>query len=482
MALVSSGQIVATKYELVRFLGRGSMGEVWVARHRGLGAEVALKMLLPSTGEDAVEDPETAAARFRFEARIAARLSRKTRHIVRVTDQGDDGGLPYLVMELLEGQTLDKRLLSRGTLPPAEVASIVGQIARALQEAHAEGVMHRDLKPANIFLAKDEDGRLLVKLLDFGIARATRTLNTGPIRVTAHGIVFGTPGYMSPEQAFAPQVDYRCDLWALATVAYEALAGELPVPGARCEELMANLHDGRIVPVHARNANLPQGLAAFFDRAFAAAAEWRFADASELARAFEQAVDESRATGAGPTAPVPTIRLHTAPMPNAPPRPVPSPRPRGAWSRLVLAGPAAAIAALVMTLGWWRTPAASQAAPRSPSSSTDHAPEPPEFVGALTGMAAAVLPHPGVPPQEDGPSAPPPPPPPPAPPDLPDAGAPLRSTPSRVVERFRPPAKDVWLAPVQPTPHPAPPAPRSPAPPPPSAPVPLATVDRSAVF
>jgi eukaryotic-like serine/threonine-protein kinase len=470
MALVSAGQIVATKYELVRFLGRGSMGEVWVARHRGLGEEVALKMLLPSTSEDAVEDPETAAARFRFEARIAARLSRKTRHIVRVTDHGDDGGLPYLVMELLEGQTLDKRLLSWGTLPPAEVAAIVAQIARALEEAHAEGVMHRDLKPANIFLAKDEDGRLLVKLLDFGIARATRALTTGSIRVTAHGIVFGTPGYMSPEQAFAPQVDYRCDLWALATVAYEALAGELPVPGARCEELLANLHDGRIVPVHARNAHLPQGLAAFFDRAFAAAAEWRFADASELARAFEQAIDESRATGAGPTAPVPTMPLQTAPMPNAPPRrPMPSPRPprpRGAWSRLVLAGPAVAIAALAMTLGWWRTPAASQAAPRSPSSTTDPAPE---LAGAMPGMASAVLPQPAVPPQEDAPSAPPPPPP---PPELPDASAPLRNSPPRVLERSRPPAKDAPSAPVRATPPPAPP----------SAPAPLATVDRSAVF
>ncbi len=446
------------------------MGEVWVARHRGLGAEVALKMLLPSTGEDAVEDPETAAARFRFEARIAARLSRKTRHIVRVTDHGDDGGLPYLVMELLEGQTLDKRLLSRGTLPPADVASIVAQIARALEEAHAEGVMHRDLKPANIFLAKDEDGRLLVKLLDFGIARATRTLNTGSIRVTAHGIVFGTPGYMSPEQAFAPQVDYRCDLWALATVAYEALAGELPVPGARCEELLANLHDGRIVPVHARNADLPRGLAAFFDRAFAASVEWRFADASELARAFEQAVDESRAIGVGPTVPVPTIPMQTAPMANAPlHRPMPSPRPRGAWSRLVLAGPAVAIAALVMTLGWWRTPAASQAAARSPSSSTHHAPEPPEFVEAMPGMASAVFP------QEDASPSPPP------PPDLPDASAPLRSAPSRVVERPRPPAKDASLAPVQRSPAPGPPATPPPAPPSP-VPVPPATVDRSAVF
>ena len=441
------------------------MGEVWVARHRGLGAEVALKMLLPSTGEDAVEDPETAAARFRFEARIAARLSRKTRHIVRVTDQGDDGGLPYLVMELLDGQTLDKRMLLRGTLPPAEVASIVAQIARALEEAHAEGVMHRDLKPANIFLAKDEDGRLLVKLLDFGIARATRALNTGPIRVTAHGIVFGTPGYMSPEQAFAPKVDCRCDLWALATVAYEALAGDLPVPGARCEELLANLHDGRIVPVHARNPALPQGLAAFFDRAFAAAVEWRFAGASELARAFERAIDPSQAPEAGPTAPVPTVRLRTEPMAAAPALP---PRrwirSRRTWSQLALAGPAMAIAVLVATS--WRTPAASLAASRSLSSPTERQRE---TAAAMDGMPSWSSR------QDDGPAAPAPRPPQPEPPD---ASAPRPSAPAPVVESSRPPAKGAALAPIRPIPLPTPPAPSAPPAVPPSP----AGVDRSAVF
>ena len=463
MAVVSAGQIVAAKYELVRFLGRGSMGEVWIARHRGLGEEVALKMLLPSAGDDAVEDPATAAARFRFEARIAARLSRKTRHIVRVTDHGDDDGLAYLVMELLEGQTLDRRLLScGGTLPPAEVASIVAQIARALREAHAEGVMHRDLKPANVFLARDEDGRLLVKVLDFGIARATRTLSTVPIRATASGVVFGTPGYMSPEQAFAPKVDCRCDLWALATIAYEALTGELPVPGTHCDELLANLHDGRLVPVHARDAALPPGLAAFFNRAFAASVEWRFADASELARAFERAINPSCAHEAGPIAPVPTVRLRTEPMAKAPAlRRRGWTRPRRTWSQLALAGAAIAIAALVATS--WRTPAASLAASRSLSSPTGGPREP---AAATVGMPS------WSPRQDEDPAAP-------APQSDPsDASAPRPSARPRLLERSRPPAKEASLAPVRPIPLPIPQAQSAPAAAPPSP----AGIDRSAVF
>jgi serine/threonine protein kinase len=462
MGLVSAGQIVGTKYELVRFLGRGSMGEVWVARHRGLGEDVAIKLLLPSSSGDAPEDPATAAARFRFEARVAARLSRKTRHIVRVTDHGDEGSLPYLVMELLEGQALDKRLLSRGTLPPAEVASIVAQIARALREAHVEGVIHRDLKPANVFLAKDEDGGLLVKLLDFGIARATRTLHTTPMLVTANGIVFGTPGYMSPEQAFAPRVDYRCDLWALATVAYEALAGDLPVPGLRCEELLANLHDRRIVPVHARNSELPQGLASFFDRAFAAGVEQRFADVSELARAFEQAIDPSPTRAARPPAPVPTLRLRTVPMASRPaPRAVPSPGPRRTPSRLAVIAPAVAIAALLVAAAAWRAPTESAAASRSRSLSTHEEPEHPVvFAADLSSVplreesSTGSLPLPG----------------------LPDASTPVRGSLPRVVGRSHPPT-EAPSTPVRPTPPPGPSAPS-----PSAVPASPAAIDKSAVF
>jgi serine/threonine protein kinase len=467
MSPVSVGQIVGAKYELVRFLGRGSMGEVWIASHRGLGTDVAVKLLLPTSDDDLAEDHATAAARFHFEARIAARLSRKTRHIVRVTDHGDESGLPYLVMELLEGETLARRLLSRGTLSPGDVAAMVAQIARALREAHADGVVHRDLKPANLFLAQDEDGDLLVKVLDFGIARATRTLHTAPMRATAHGLVFGTPGYMSPEQAFAPNVDYQCDLWALATVAYEALTGDLPLAGTRCEELLANLHDRRIVPVHARNAELPQGLTPFFERAFAAPIERRFADASDLARAFEQAIGPSRARGGASTARLPE-GLPSRPVAVASDLPVASmrsSRPQRAWGRLALAGPAALIAALVATALAWRAPADSLATSRSPSRSTD---EPAEQAGLATAM-------PWQPSQDDASPAF-------APldraPSEPDAGAPTRGAAARAVEKSHaPPVIEALHRPVSPT-LASPPVPSTPA----AAPPPRATVDRSAVL
>src|SRR5579863_2296418 len=122
MAPIEAGYVLGGKYELVRLLGRGSMGEVWVAHHRSLGEDVALKVLSPAPECVGFEDGGTASARFRFEARTAARLSRRTRHIVRVTDHGEEHGLAYLAMELLEGQTLDKRLLLRGTLAPADLA------------------------------------------------------------------------------------------------------------------------------------------------------------------------------------------------------------------------------------------------------------------------------------------------------------------------------------------------------------------------
>src|SRR5262249_6457633 len=159
-----------------------------------------------------------------LEAQIAAKLSRKTRHIVSVSDHGEEDGFAYLVMELLEGESLEQRVERIGTLNLPETVAIVSQITRALSLAHEEGIFHRDLKPANVWLGKDEDGRLLVKLLDFGIARSIKPFRTRSPFATSKDMVLGTPSYMSPEQARGlDTLDYRCDLWALAVVAYEAL-------------------------------------------------------------------------------------------------------------------------------------------------------------------------------------------------------------------------------------------------------------------
>src|SRR5215472_652021 len=231
---VEPGHVIGGKFELVRLLGRGSMGEVWVAHHRTLGENVALKLLtMEEEGGGGVdENPSAAAARFRFEAQIAARLSRKTRHIVQVTDHGEENGVAYLVMELLDGQTLDTVLEKSGRLTPEMAADIVLQTARGLTQAHTDGVFHRDLKPANVFLTTDEEGRRLVKVLDFGIARAIHAHRVRGAFATAKGFVYGTPAYMSPEQAVASsKLDHRCDVWALAVIAYEALTGHLPADG-----------------------------------------------------------------------------------------------------------------------------------------------------------------------------------------------------------------------------------------------------------
>ncbi len=295
------GRVIAGKYELKRPIGRGSMGEVWIAHHRTLDYDVAVKLLCRPSDSARSDDASASAARFLREAQVAARLSRKTRHIVRVTDHGEENGLAYFVMELLSGRTLESRLMHYGHMPLAEVADVVTQVARALTEAHAEGIVHRDLKPANIFLAHDEDGALLVKLLDFGVARATEATTTGPRLVTVPGVLFGTPGYMSPEQLrMPPAVNLYCDLWALATVAYELLTGDLPVAGVDPVELDANLRARRLIPISKRMPQLPSSLDAFFQKAFAERPEERYASASDLARAFERAAKRADGVDTGP--------------------------------------------------------------------------------------------------------------------------------------------------------------------------------------
>ncbi len=368
---IEGGYVISGKYQLVRLLGRGSMGEVWIAHHRTLGEDVAVKLLAPAYAASETESYPTASARFRFEAQVAARLSRKTRHIVRVTDHGEeDGEAPaYLVMELLAGQTLERRLASYGDMTPTEVLELVAQIARALECAHAESVVHRDLKPANVFLARDEDGGRLVKLLDFGIARVTRTQRMPSPFSTGEGIIFGTPGYMSPEQACGSRLDARVDLWALATVAYEALTGELPLRGTHVHELIGNLHRGEIVPIHERNPALPAGLAGFFRRAFEPRIEHRFASASELASSFAQAIATPGAARER-TAPMPAprgLRGDTLPMavasPSAPKPPSRSQRPPGA----PLAGVSAVALVTLVATGLLRTRSSGGMTPVSSS-------------------------------------------------------------------------------------------------------------------
>jgi len=308
------GHVLDEKYELLRWLASGAMGEVWVARHRTLGESVAIKVLFRSYDP---YDCGASSARFLLEARIAARLSTRTAHVVRVTDFGHYGSRPYLVMELLDGETLESEL-GRGPLQPQRVAEIVSQVARALTLAHADGILHRDIKPANVFLARDEHGALLVKLLDFGIACShDGRLATHP-RITADGLALGTPAYMSPEQVFAASdVDLQCDLWALAATAFEALTGELPVHGRNVRELFLNLLGGRVSAIRRKHQGVPESLCPFFERAFAKRAVDRYESAAAMATAFARAATEGVGTArmaATSARPVDrTVRMVSAP-------------------------------------------------------------------------------------------------------------------------------------------------------------------------
>ncbi|MEY2935810.1 MAG: hypothetical protein RL033_6559, partial [Pseudomonadota bacterium] len=197
------------------------MGVVWRAEDLQLAAPVAVKLL---HGRHA-HHPEL-RARFEAEAAIGAQL--RGPHVVQVFERGVDGpsALPFIAMELLEGESLQERLARCGPLTPAELLRIVAQVARALTRAHALGIIHRDLKPANLFLVRDGETEL-AKVLDFGIAK--RFADPAGRMRTVTGNLLGTPTYMSPEQITgSKRVDHRCDLWSLAVIAVECLTGRLP--------------------------------------------------------------------------------------------------------------------------------------------------------------------------------------------------------------------------------------------------------------
>ncbi|MEJ7602692.1 MAG: serine/threonine-protein kinase [Kofleriaceae bacterium] len=220
--LAKSGpaRVIGGKYEILKELGKGGMGVVYLARHTGTGRRVALKEIM----RDSLGD-KTMIERFYREARATSSI--ETRHITPVLDTGSDPETqnPYLVMELLTGEDLQTFIDRRGVLEEELAVKIVGQACIGLARAHAAGVIHRDIKPANLFLHR-LDGEVVVKLLDFGVARVSVENNRA---LTATGVMLGTPLYMSPEQVVgAKNLDHRTDVWSLGIVLYEALTGVTP--------------------------------------------------------------------------------------------------------------------------------------------------------------------------------------------------------------------------------------------------------------
>ncbi len=227
------GTVVDGKYRVERIIGEGGMGLVVAAVHLGLEQEVAIKFLLPEAMRNKV-----AVERFLREAKVAAKV--RSEHVARVHDVGtlEEGGVPYIVMEHLEGVDLGKLIDTEGALPIEEACEIALQACEALTEVHAAGIVHRDLKPSNLFVTRKVDGSPSVKLLDFGISKLT-TLGGDEAgldpALTQTATIMGSPSYMSPEQLKSTkEVDHRGDVWSLGAVLYEALTGK---PAFRGESL-----------------------------------------------------------------------------------------------------------------------------------------------------------------------------------------------------------------------------------------------------
>jgi serine/threonine-protein kinase len=278
--MYAPGEVIADRYEIVRALDSGAMGEVFEAMHRALHRRVALKVLRPELG---VSD-ET-MERFSREAQAAAAIGHP--NIVDVIDLGIHDERPFLVMELLEGESLLQRM--RGPCPPTVEAAvrIAAQVLSALASAHALGVIHRDVKPENVFVLAGSE--LRVKLLDFGVSKFA-PVHHSRRAYTRDGVVLGTPRYIAPEQWLdARRVDHRADLFSVGVLLYEMLTGTFPYPGDNESDIFRNLVEQAVEPVapSTLRPEVPRGLDAVVLRALEAMPAARFPSAQDFLDALQ---------------------------------------------------------------------------------------------------------------------------------------------------------------------------------------------------
>jgi serine/threonine-protein kinase len=303
--------LVAGKYQLVRMIGRGGMGSVWEARHASLGTSSAIKFI-----EAEYADSQEARSRFDKEAKAAATIQSK--HAIQIYDHGvTDDGKPYIVMELLQGEPLDKRIERLGRLSLQETAKIIQQVCRGLARAHERGIIHRDLKPENIFLVRTaDDDDDTAKVLDFGIAKMNSEQNGGLTSSTKTGAVLGTPYYMSPEQARGLRnVDHRTDVWSLAVIAFKCVTGKLPFEGESVGDLLVKICTSPIPMPSQLMPGLPPNFDAWFMRAMEREPERRFSNVTELAEALCFAAGIATRSGQGSNPGTPYSHVPGGPNP-----------------------------------------------------------------------------------------------------------------------------------------------------------------------
>jgi eukaryotic-like serine/threonine-protein kinase len=322
--------VLDNRYDVGRTLGSGGMGEVFLARDRVLGRDVALKVLRTQFAGDS-----EFAERFKREARSAASLSHP--NIVQVYDRGDtEDGSSYIAMEYVPGGTLKEKIVGDGPLGAREAAALGAQVAEALEAAHERGMVHRDIKPQNVLLTDRGDA----KVADFGIARAGSS-----VTISRTGSVMGTAGYMSPEQALGEPATPKSDLYSLGIVLFEALTGELPFTADNPIAVSMKHVNEPVRPPREIDPTIPEGMNALITRLMAKNPEDRYASAAELADdlwRISRGLEPTAApvAAAAPTRPQPAPVAASSPTRRAPaarPSPVRRRRKRIPWFLILLA-------------------------------------------------------------------------------------------------------------------------------------------------
>lgn len=308
-------EILEGQFRIVQRIGAGGMGSVYRAYEPAMGREVAIKILHPN-----LKGRSDLVSRFRREARAMSQL--KHPNTVRVFMYGEleDGSL-YIVMEMLEGKNLNQTVRKGGPMAPSRAIPIVCAACRALHEAHEMGIVHRDLKPENIFVCEVPE-KDYAKVLDFGLAKVTEAqMRPGSMILTQEGMVFGTPEFMSPEQARGATLDARSDIYSLACILYEALTGKLPFIAKTPMEYVGKHVTAAPIPLSERveGRTFPEGLGKVIERALAKNPADRFQSALELAEALEPYAD-----GTGALAPPALVAPASSPKAAAPPAPGPA--------------------------------------------------------------------------------------------------------------------------------------------------------------
>jgi serine/threonine-protein kinase len=296
-------ELLDGQFQVIQKIGTGGMGSVYKALQPAMNRTVAIKILHPK-----LANRKDLTSRFRREARAMSQLSHPNTVKVFMYGQLEDDGALYIVMELLEGRNLNQTVRKEGPLAMERAIKILTQVCGALQEAHELGIVHRDLKPENIFLSNQGGITDFPKVLDFGLAKVTeRQMQPGSLILTQEGMVFGTPEFMSPEQAQGRALDARSDIYSLAVILYEALTGKLPFVAKTPMEYIQKHVMEPIIGLNERvpDKTFPPELGAIIEKALQKKPDDRYQSARELAEALAALDTDSAEAKRSMRAPLP---------------------------------------------------------------------------------------------------------------------------------------------------------------------------------